>query len=445
MKTIVIGAGAAGLAAVNELNKIGVDVRAFDEKPFAGGRVFSVKRDGFTLDPGAQFFFSCYKTYFRLLKETGLIDELVPFRNVSAIPDSKGGLNRVLVSLKPGDIWTEKINLMKFRGVPVKAILQLIPLIPELIKTYAGLSLTEYENRLTLDNISLSEYVLKKGGRSLLEYIMQPVASCLTLGEPEDISAAYGLALLVSFVQGLYTLKGGIGSLSQRLYEKNKDCINLSSKVDKIIIENNMVKGVETPDGFIEADAVICTVTATAALKLIPDLPDEMKKLLEKVRYSESCHVMFGLEKRIMPEDWYAVAIPRPFGSPQAGFTDSSMKAAGYAPDGAGLISCFTYGRHAVGLNKMTDEEVRKTLIMDIKRYLPTMPDKPVFTEIFRFKEAVCVSPPGMLKSLINFKKGAGASSAKGLYFAGEYMNMPSVEGATKSGIDAAKWVLDYA
>ena len=94
-----------------------------------------------------------------------------------------------------------------------------------------------------------------------------------------------------------------------------------------------------------------------------------------------------------------------------------------------------------VSLNKMKDDEIKRFLIKDVQRFTPDMPDFPRFTEILRFREAVCTSPPGMLTAISRMKKES-LNDVKGLFLAGEYMYMPSVEGATKSGIDAAEAVL---
>ena len=102
------------------------------------------------------------------------------------------------------------------------------------------------------------------------------------------------------------------------------------------------------------------------------------------------------------------------------------------------MVSCFTFGRHAFELNAKGDEEVKKILIKDLQHWVPSMPDEPYFTEICRFDEAVCTAGPGLLKAMLNMKRNH-YQDVKGLYLAGEYMYMPSVEGATKSGLDAAE------
>ena len=442
MKVIIIGAGTAGLAASYILNKKGIDLLCIEEKPFVGGRTVSQNKDGYILDTGAQFLFRYYHTYFRLSRELGLAGELVqmPFR--AGIPPAVGRKpSPVLASIRPLDIIKNLPELLRFRGVPLRAILELMNIAPDIISRIGKLGFTDYEASLDLDTISLSDYTLKKAGSSLLEHVFQPVASCMTLGEPEDVAANYGLALLLYCINGMWTFKKGIGTLSKTLYEECSGSVKLNTKVKRIVIEGKLVRGVETDEGFIECSHVICTATATTAMKMIPDLPDTIRKPLETVRYSQSCHVIFGLEKRLLPEGWYAVALPRKFGSAMAGYTESSTKSPFYAPQGAGLINCFTYGSHAAELIQMKDEDIKRFLIKDIQRFTPDMPDIPKFTEIYRFREAVCTSPPGMLTAINRMKK-ENLNDVKGLFLAGEYMYMPSVEGATKSGIDAADAVI---
>jgi len=442
MKVIVVGAGTAGLAAVHALRKQGADVVCLESKPSAGGRIFSRRKKGYIFDCGAQFFFKYYQTYFQLCAEFGLIDDLVGVPFKAAIPNVRDNrLTACLASIAPKDLWESRMDLLKFRGVPLAAILQLIPLLPTVALRYRDLHFTDFERMLDLDERNLSEFILDRGGRAALEHVFQPIASCMTLGEPEEIGAGYGLALLWYSVNGLWTLKHGIGSLSERLAEKYQDCIKLNTPVKRIVIDHGRVKGVEIEGGLMEADRVICATTATTALRLMPQLPDTLKKPLSMATYSACCHVMFALHNRLLPKGWYAVALPRTFGSTMAGFTDSYIKSPYYVPTGGGLVNCFTFGRHAFELNAMKDEEVIKILIKDIQRWVPSMPEEPDFTEICRFDEAVCTAAPGMLKAMLTMKRNH-YQDVKGLYLAGEYMYMPSVEGATLSGQDAARAAL---
>lgn len=436
MKVIVVGGGTSGLAATYKLKQMGVDVTTFEARDFPGGRIAGVRKGGYVFDIGAQFIMKFYDATRELCRELGIEDEIVQFPFRVGL-SRNGKIYPASASVNPIELWKNRNELLRFRGLPPLAMLQLAKMGPVFLKRLKDLHFINFEKMLDLDDVSLAEFTSKHGGKAALEYMFQPVASCLTLGEPEDLGAGYGLALLWYAMNGLWTLKRGIGTLAERLYEECGDCVKLNTPVTKIVIENGRAKGVETQEGFMEADAVICTATSSRTLQ-IADLPDVLRKPLEMVRYSQCCHVMFALKNRLLPEGWYAVGTNRSLGSPMAGYTDNSVKSPHYAPSKGGVVHCFTYGRHAVELNSMPTDEVVKLLIEDIQRFTPKMPDEPHFTEIFKWDEAVCLSPPGMLAAMNNMKKN-DYNVVKDFYLAGEYLYMASFDGAIKSGIDAAK------
>ncbi len=436
MRVIVVGAGTSGLAATHILRKRGAEVVALEAKELAGGRIIGARREGYIMDLGAQFFFKYYDTTFGLCRELGLGDDIVPFPLRVGIW-RKGRPHVAIASMRPKDLWNTRSDLLRFRLFSPLGFLQVASILSKVLQRRHDLHFIDYGNMLDLDDEALADFVLRRGGKESLEYLIQPMASCLTLGVPEELGAGYGLALLKYCFGGLLTLKRGIGSLAESIYEECSDDIRLSTPVKRIVIEGNTVKGVETADGFMEADAVVCTATATKALELMPGLPDSMRLPMEKVTYSACCHVMFALEHHLLPEGWWAIAPPRVEGTSLAGFTDDCVKSPFYTPPGGGMVHCFTYGKNALELNGMKDDEVLSTLRGEVQRFVPSMPDEPFFSEIYRWDEAVCTAPPGMLREIYNLKR-EHYRDVKGLYLAGEYLNMPSVDGALRSGIDAA-------
>jgi oxygen-dependent protoporphyrinogen oxidase len=440
MKIIVVGAGTSGLAATHTLRKRGADVVALEAKELAGGRIIGARRDGYTMDLGAQFFFKFYDTTFGLCRELGLGEEITHFPLKVAIARN-GELYPAVASLDPRVLWRSRRDLLRFRGLSLRGMLQFARIMPTVLRRRRDLHFVDYGNMLDLDDESFADLALRRGGEDVLEYLFQPIASCLTLGEPEDVGAGYGLTLLWYALNGIFTLKHGIGTLAERLYEECSDDVRLSTPVKRVVIEGGAVKGVETADGLMEADAVICTTAATRTLDLIPGLPDGMRKPMENVTYSACCHVMFALEEHLLPEGWYAVGLPRKVGSSMAGFVDNTIKSPFYTPPGGGIVHCFTFGKHAFELNTMPDADVLYRLKGEIKSFIPSMPAEPLFSEIYRWDEAVCLSPPGMLRQIYGLKRDH-YRDVKGLFLAGEYLNMPSVDGALRSGIDAAEAAL---
>jgi protoporphyrinogen oxidase len=437
MDAIIVGGGTAGLAAAHELRKKGLDYLVLEADELAGGRLVSAYKDGYIMDLGVQFFFKFYDTLFGVCRDLGIGDDLVSFPFKAALWRNKK-LYPMAASIDPKVLWGLRKDLMKFHGLSPMAMAQAGIIMPKVLLRRKDLHFVDYERSLDMDDESLAAMANRIGCKDALEEFLQPVASCLTLGEPEEIGVGYGLALLWYCLNGLYTLKHGIGQLATALYEENKDRIRLSTPVDRIVLENGKVKGVEAKGEFIAADKVICAVTATKARELMPDLPETLSESLKKAIYSECCHVMFGLNQRVLPEGWFAVATSRKYGLSMAGCTDNSCKSEYYAPSKAGIMHCFTYGKYAKELNKMSDEDVKKQMIREIQVTNPNMPDDPRFTEIYRWKEAVCVAPPGLLKDMADLRNNR-YRTVEGLFLAGEYFYMPSSDGAIYSGQYAAR------
>ncbi len=362
MDAIIVGGGTAGLAAAHELRKKGLDYLVLESDAVAGGRLRSAYRDGYIMDLGVQFFFKFYDSLFGVCRDLGIEDDLVQFPFKVAMWRN-GKLYPMAASLDPKVMWGIRRDLVKFRGLSPAAMAQAGPLMLKMFMRVRDLNFVDYERSLDMDDESLAEMAKRLGLTDALEELLQPVASCLTLGEPEEIGVGYGLALLWYCMNGLYSLKHGIGQLATAMYEENKDRVRLNTPVDRIVLENGKVKGVEAKGEFIACDKVICAVTATKAQELMPDLPAELSSTLKKAIYSECCHVMFGLYGRIFPEDWYAVAATRKYGLSLAGATDNSCKSEYYAPSKAGIMHCFTYGKYAKELNTLPDEEVKKRMI----------------------------------------------------------------------------------
>lgn len=191
-----------------------------------------------------------------------------------------------------------------------------------------------------------------------------------------------------------------------------------------------------------DADAVICTTTITTARRLIPDLPDTLRKPLEKVACSSCIHFFFALKERLLPDGWYAVTFSRNEGSIQPGFADAGGESPYFAPPGAGLVHSLAWGRRAEVLNEPSLDEIKRMMIKDLQMIVLTMPDDPYITEAVRWDEAICLDPPGQARAIHNMRKN-NYHDVEGLYLAGSYMYPFScVEGALRSGIEAAEQAL---
>ena len=92
---------------------------------------------------------------------------------------------------------------------------------------------------------------------------------------------------------------------------------------------------------------------------------------------------------------------------------------------------------------ELDDKVLTRVVVNEVRRFLPDAPEKPMFAEIVRWDEAVCLESPGQFQAMHELRQNH-LHDVKGLHLAGEYMYLiSSVEGALRSGEDAAASIID--
>ena len=90
-------------------------------------------------------------------------------------------------------------------------------------------------------------------------------------------------------------------------------------------------------------------------------------------------------------------------------------------PEGQALIHAFVIGDQAEELFPLGDEEIGNRVTAEIREHFPAMPDQSLFQRVYRWPEAVCLAPSGMMKAISDLRRQSRARP-NGLFFAGEYM-----------------------
>lgn len=441
-KVIVIGAGCAGLSATYTLVKNGSDVVTFEAEDSVGGRCRTITDQGYTFSMGAGSTEPQWETTFQYLKELELTDLVFSIQKQRYGFPRNGKIRTVFIG---GNFWEMVKALpenLKFfcNGFPLKTY-------PQLLKVFMALSkymkLVDKKNQnfdclAEISSISTEEFVLKHGGPEALNWMFHPFLATMIMGRPKDISISHPISLF-SLMKGMRSLDGGLGVLTEKLYQEVKDSVKLSTKVKKVVIRDNKVAGVETENGFVEGDHVICAVDAIIARQLIPDLPETMRAPLETCRYSSTYYYQFGLEKHFLPAstDFFVLMIP-------ANENTILGWAAKGSRSGEKPVMIFTTrGWKDERLIKMTDQERRKLVIREAQRYFPEFPDEPPVTKVFRWDRAVNMETPGQFVAIQDLLKNH-MRDVEGLYLAGEYLFLiASTEGALATGKKAAEMVID--
>jgi len=430
----------AGLGAAYSLRKRGLDAIVFEASSRPGGRVAVEEVGGFRMDVGANIFLETFDTVKELAAELG-----VPLER-TRVP-IHGGVYRngkfhgLYGGDHPRDQWKTIRTLLSFRLLSPRGLWQLMKF-GRMLKARCGeLSLEDPSRMATLDDgESAADFVASKIGSEFLEWFFGPNLSGYTFAHPEQVGAAYGMAVLWYFgLNAGWPLrpKGGAGAFVDALARACGPSIRTSTPATRIVIEDGCVRGVVAEGGLVEADAVICATTATAALRLAPDLPSGIRDALGRVTYSSCCRVFFGLDSSPFPGDWYGVMFPRQTGAFMSGMSNSAALAPESVPEGKALIDALVIGTLAEELSALSHEQVVRRILAETRKYFPAMTQEPLFTRVHRWDEAACLAPGGMISALHRMR-GTELKAVKGLFLAGEYMGVPSVNGAVRSGLDAA-------
>ena len=443
-KVLIVGGGLAGLGAAYELRKRGLNHTVLEASPRVGGRVMTEEVKGFRIDAGANIFLEAYGTVRAVAEDLGVSMQRTPVPIIGGTYHNDrlhgfyGGH-----SLK--SLFKSAKTFLSFRLLSPKGVLQVFKFAGMLKSRAENFSFDDHSPLLDLETgKSTAEFVEANLGAEFLERFVQPILSGYTLGYPEEVGTPHAMASFWHF--GLNGVawprmpEQGVGVLAEALARVSQENIRLSTPVERIVLEDGRAKGVLTRGGdFVEADAVISATTASTAIRLAPGLPADMIEALERVTYSKCCRVVFGLDSSPFPPDWYGVAFPRQMGGLISGMSNSAVLLPRSVPEGKALVHAFVIGDKAEKLFALSDAEIANQVIEEAREYFPAIPRQPLFSRVYRWKEAVCLAPSGMMQALSQLRRRS-LNHMQGLFFAGEYMGgVPSTSGALRSGMVAAE------
>jgi len=282
---VVIGAGFGGLAVAALLARQGMKVTVVEKNEMAGGKARVWKKDGFTFDMGPSWylmpevfenFFSLFgkkrEDYYELIKldpfyrvffdQQEMVDITSdPVHNTEIFDHFEAGGGDRLKSYLDTAKFKYDTAMREFMYVDYRSVLQFMN----------RRMMTE---GLKLDMFSpLDKYVRKyfqdRRARQILEYAM------VFLGNsPHNAPALYSIMSHVDFNLGVWYPCGGMGEIAKG-FEKLASEMGVEFKynlpVTEIMLQGNRVKGVVTPEGEIEAEAVIVNADyAFAETALLP-------------------------------------------------------------------------------------------------------------------------------------------------------------------------------
>ncbi len=411
MKTIVVGAGLAGLTCAKVLRERGAEVAVFEASDDIGGRVRTDEKDGFLLDRGFQVYFTSYPVAGRHLDY-----ETLDFR-----------------SFDPGVIVCRGSK----RSVLSDPLRDPKALVPSLLSDAAtiGDKLRTLEIVARTSNVGISagaedggtdtstlEY-LKTAGLSerYIDSFFRPFYGGITLNRKLTTSARILRFTLRMLASGRTVIPAlGMGEIPRQLASRlPEDAIRLNSPVQELLRDGERVVGVRSVGEEHEADAVVVAIDAPTAGDLTGEAVPE-GSVGEVCMYYETDGLGSGKKILLNAED----------GAFVNNAVEMSNISEKYAPPERHLL-------YAVALSGMDlpDGELYRRGIEDLSRWYPSADFRPL--DLRRIPYGQFAQPPGIHSTLPDNR-----TQTPGLVLAGEYTEDASINGSMLSGEKAAGAVI---
>ncbi len=287
---VVLGGGAAGIAAARQLAGAGAHVTLLEAGPRIGGCVRTVDFRGDAVDVGAEALFTAAPEPLKLVADLGLTDDLVASR--------------------PGPTWIASPRSLRPLppGVGPAGPTRLRPLLSSRLLGPAGLARAAMEplvpSTTTAGDPSVGEVLAHRFGHQVVDRIVDPLLGGLHAGDVHRLSldaATPHLAGLLgrhrsillatrrrgaASLHGFVTLQGGLGRLFDVAAERFVGDLRTGVPA-RSLVDTGRSSGryrVETDTGDIHADAVVVTVPAHSAGHVLGSLDPQVVPALAAVR-----------------------------------------------------------------------------------------------------------------------------------------------------------------
>ncbi len=401
----VIGAGLTGLTTAHYLKKAGKSFHVIERKNVVGGDIQTAHENGFTFEQGPSTGVMSNETVAELFTDLkGLCEIERPTDAVNkryvlykgqwqALPAGlSGGVTTPLFT------WADKIRLL---GEP-------------------------FRKPGSNPNETLAQLVLRRMGKSFLDYAIDPFIIGVYAGDPNYLVPRFALPKLYnleqsygSFIGGsiklgreraksqlktdkkkkeknrIFSVKGGLSNFMQALY-KSAGTEHFSLGISNLTItpENGLYKINGTnADGStfsLKAKKIITTIGAHELNKLLPFVAPAEMQVITNLLYARVVQVGVGFKSWDgFKLDAFGGLISHKEKRQALGVLFPSAFLAGRAPEGGALLSVFMGGVRNDSLVGKSDEEIRSLVEQEVSSLMKLKEFKPDLLRIFRYRHAI--------------------------------------------------------
>jgi protoporphyrinogen/coproporphyrinogen III oxidase len=429
----VVGAGAAGLAAAHFLRKAGRSVHVFEADDRIGGRMRTLRRDGYLIDEGAEMISTRgYDTTWQLIRELEVPDAEIP-RVTSSLAMWRGGRPRRHVA--------HPLGLLTGAGLSPRARLDMLRYSAAL-RPGPAFDPDRPENT-PLGDITMAE-LAGRYDTELRDYMFQPMAEAFFGWDLRRSAAAPFAAHMRAAGTALNwrTYRGGMDELPRRLADRLD--VTTGTPVHEVISGPTSAQ-LSAGSSVLTARTVVLAVPAPAALAVHANAPEHDRRFLSACTFVPRLRVSCLLDGPIQfPAEapLYIALLPAAERSDLITINLEHNKCPGRAPAGRGLVTMLTSPAASRALIGASDDEITRRCIQQAERYLPGLRAETRAVFVHRFMHGMPEVPPAALRLRPQFLRRPVSS----VEYAGDWLMLrPCSEGAFRSAAVAAERISQAA
>ncbi len=393
IKVAIAGAGLTGLTLAFYLKKAGVNFQIFEKSDRAGGVIHTFHKNGFTYEAGPNS---------GILSRPEVAELLEELKNDCSLEVADE-------TAKSRWIWFKNRWVPLPSGV-VSGISTPLFTFPDKLRLLAE----PFRKKGSNPNETLAELVLRRMGKSFLDYAIDPFILGIYSGDPSRLVTKYAFPKLYhleqdygSFIGGafkkgrelknerdkkatksIFSVNGGLNNLVQALV-KNVGEKNITLNCNELYFQKNEGK---FSNGYSNESFthVISTTGAYALENLFPFIEKDKLKAITGMKYSKVVQVALGFKKwEGIPLNAFGGLIPSVENRRILGALFLSSIFKDKAPDGGALLSVFLGGIRQPGMIGLSESEIKQIVKEEIMEMFQLKSFNPDLIKIFRYKNAI--------------------------------------------------------
>jgi len=396
---VIIGAGLTGLVTAHYLLKNGFSVKIVEKNNHPGGVIQTIRKEGFTIEAGPNT---------GVVSNPEIVELFEDLKDDCSIDIANPEAKKRLI-WKDGAWHALPSGFLQAIKTPLFSLGDKFRILGE-----------PFRKKGTNSDECIADLVLRRMGRSYLDYAVDPFISGIYAGDPTMLVTRYALPKLYnleqtygSFIRGamkknsepkgertkkatkeVFSAKGGlhhlIDALVNSIGKENifLNCDETSVNIDDQIFNTTFMMG-SIPVS-LTSEKVISTAGGKAIDSLFPFIAQEQSKAITQLEYAKIVQVALGYQQwKGIDINAFGGLIPSKEKRNILGVLFPSSFFAARAPEGGALLSVFLGGMKQSELYSLKDEEIQTLVEEEIGEMLKIKGIKADVMKIFRYEFAI--------------------------------------------------------